>query len=242
MILTFAGMSIIGGISILTFTKTFGIVFLGTPRQQLKHEPVEVSFLMLLPQFIIVAVMTIIAFFPGFFIRIVITILSNSSFPDLNLNTTDLQVYLEVMKKISLSSLLFFAVTGIVFLIRYILTRGTEVKNSSTWGCGYLAPDPGMQYTGKSFSKSFGKLLNFMLTEKKEYIEIERNETFPATRKHSSHYIDFIESRLIEPVILLLKRFINMFQFIQNGKIQAYVIYGIVFILAIFIGTVLNLW
>ena len=37
MIITFAGMSIIGGISILTFTKTFGTIFLGTPTTEIKH-------------------------------------------------------------------------------------------------------------------------------------------------------------------------------------------------------------
>ena len=37
MIIAFAGMSIIGGISLLTFTKTFGTLFLGTPRQKIKH-------------------------------------------------------------------------------------------------------------------------------------------------------------------------------------------------------------
>ena len=34
MILAFAGMSLIGGISILAFTKTFGTVFLGTPTSE----------------------------------------------------------------------------------------------------------------------------------------------------------------------------------------------------------------
>jgi hydrogenase-4 component B len=33
MIITFAGLSIIGGNSILTFTKTFSTIFLGNPRQ-----------------------------------------------------------------------------------------------------------------------------------------------------------------------------------------------------------------
>jgi formate hydrogenlyase subunit 3/multisubunit Na+/H+ antiporter MnhD subunit len=50
MILTFAAMSLIGGISILAFTKTFGTIFLGSPRQTFNHEPHEVSSLMLLPQ------------------------------------------------------------------------------------------------------------------------------------------------------------------------------------------------
>ena len=99
-----------------------------------------------------------------------------------------------------------------------------------------------MQYTGKSYSKSFGKLLGFVMIEKKGYDEIEKEEIFPESRKYHSFYLDFFETYLINPVILFMTRFINLFQFVQNGKIQAYVIYGIVFILAIFIGTVLNFW
>ena len=81
MIITFAGLSMIGGISLLTFTKTFGTIFLGTPRQKLKHEPVEVSTLMLLPQYLIIAAMILIAFLPGYFIGIAGTILNSNTFP-----------------------------------------------------------------------------------------------------------------------------------------------------------------
>lgn len=242
MIMTFAGMSIIGGISILTFTKTFSTIFLGNPRQKLKHEPVEVSLLMLLPQYFIIVVMIFIAFFPGYFINLIGTILNVNSFPNIVFNIVDLQWYLTVMKNISLASVLFLTVIGTVFLIRWMLTRRTIKEYSSTWGCAWLAPNERMQYTGKSFSKSFGKLLNFLLIEKKGYTEIERNETFPDSRKYRSFYLDIFETKIINPVIVLIIRFINLFQFIQNGKIQAYVIYGIVFILAIFLGTVLNLW
>jgi formate hydrogenlyase subunit 3/multisubunit Na+/H+ antiporter MnhD subunit len=242
MILTFAGMSIIGGISILAFTKTFGTIFLGSQRYELNHEPEEVSNLMLLPQFLIVAFILVIAFFPGIFINLLGLVLNKGTFPDISFSMNELDNYLAIMKNISLFSVLFIALTGIVFLARWLLTRGVEEKYVSTWGCGYTAPNVRMQYTGKSFSKSFGKLLNFMLIEKKGYTEIDRKETFPVTRKYRSFYLDFFESRIINPVIYSIKRFINLFQFIQNGKIQAYVIYGIVFILVIFIGTVLNFW
>lgn len=242
MIMTFAGMSIIGGISILTFTKTFSAIFLGNPRQKLKHEPVEVSILMLLPQYFIITVMIFIAFFPGYFINMIGTIPNVNSFPNIVFKIVDLQWYLTVMKNISLASVLLVTIIGSVFLLRWMLTRRTVKEYSSTWGCACLAPNERMQYTGKSFSKSFGKLLNFLLIEKKGYAEIERNETFPESRKYRSFYLDIFETKIINPVILLIIRFINLFQFIQNGKIQAYVIYGIVFILAIFLGTVLNLW
>jgi hydrogenase-4 component B len=242
MILTLAGVSIIGGISILTFTKTFGTIFLGSPRQKLKNEPEEVPFLMLLPQYIIAGVMILIAFFPGFLINLIGMILNKNIFPLISFNISDLQLYMAIMKNISLFSVLFLAITGLMFLLRRFITRKTEKRFASTWGCGYLAPNERMQYTGKSFSKSFGKLLNFVVIEKKGYSEIKRDEIFPAPRKYRSHYLDFVENNIIEPSVKLMLRFINIFQFIQNGKIQAYVIYGIVFILAIFIGTVLNLW
>jgi len=51
LVFTLAGLSIIGGISILTFTKTFGTIFLGNERSPLKHRPEEVSLNMLFPQY-----------------------------------------------------------------------------------------------------------------------------------------------------------------------------------------------
>jgi hydrogenase-4 component B len=242
MILSFAGMSVIGGLSLLTFTKTFGTIFLGTPRQTLKHEPVEVSLLMLIPQYFIIALMLSVAFFPGFFIGLTGVIINKSIFPSISLKISDVLNYSAVLKNISICSALFLGIAGGVYLIRKALTGKIAGEYSTTWGCGYPAPNVKMQYTGKSFSKSFGKLMNFMLTEKKGYNEISKSEIFPVTRKYRSFYLDFFDSRIIDPAILLITRFINMFQFVQNGRIQTYVIYGIVFILVIFLGTVLNFW
>jgi len=242
MILTFAGLSVIGGISILTFTKTFGTIFLGSPRQKPEHEPTEVSFLMILPQYLIVAVMLIIAFVPGYFVSILGKMLNSGFLHDAAFDAESLSGYTGVMRNISLASFLFILIVAFIFILRKALIKDKTEEISSTWGCGYAAPDPRMQYTGKSFSKSFGKLLNFMIIEKKGYAEITSNETFPESRKYRSFYLDIIENKIIDPVVQLLIRFINLFQFIQNGRIQAYVIYGIVFILAIFLGTILNLW
>ena len=46
MILCVSGLALVGSISILTFTKSFGIIFLGSPRTEIVHEPKEVSFIM----------------------------------------------------------------------------------------------------------------------------------------------------------------------------------------------------
>jgi hydrogenase-4 component B len=242
MIMSFAAISLIGGISILTFTKTFGTIFLGTPRNEMKHEPAEVSLIMLLPQYLILALMICIGLFPVYFVSIAGSVLNSNSFHTFTIDMSGLNSYLSVMKSISFYSLMFLVLVGLIFLIRWYLTRGLERTYKPTWGCAYVAPNNRMQYTGKSFSKTFGKLLNFIMIEKKGYTEISREETFPAQRKYRSFYLDILDKKVIEPALSLVYRFINLFQFVQNGRIQAYVIYGIVFILVIFIGTILSFW
>jgi hypothetical protein len=97
-----------------------------------------------------------------------------------------------------------------------------------------------MQYTGKSFSKSLGKMFNFILVEEKKYKELEPGEIFPEKRRHGSHYHDFFEFRFINFITHQLVYAANYFKFIQNGRVQSYVWYGIVFMVAIFTLTVLN--
>jgi formate hydrogenlyase subunit 3/multisubunit Na+/H+ antiporter MnhD subunit len=242
MILTIAGLSFIGGVSLLTFTKTFGTIFLGVPRKDLKHEPKEVSALMLVPQYIILLSMIAISFFPVYFVNIVVKIVNINTFQDLSISGLGLSDYLSVMKNISFASVLFLIVTGLIFFLRWVVSRKAEKEISATWGCAYIAPNTKMQYTGKSYSKSLGKLLNFMMIEKKGFAELKSDEVFPEQRKYRSFYLDVIESKIIDPILLLIRRFTDLFQFVQNGRIQAYVIYGIVFILVIFIGTILNFW
>jgi hydrogenase-4 component B len=98
-----------------------------------------------------------------------------------------------------------------------------------------------MQYSGKSFSKSLGKLLNFIILEEKKYKEISAKEIFPVDRKHSSHYNDFFVTKIFDGIIDRLLYALNFFKFIQNGKIQMYILYGIFFIMLIFLVTFFKL-
>ncbi len=122
----------------------------------------------------------------------------------------------------------------------YFVSRH-PIQKTATWGCGYVAPNVQMQYTGKSYSKSLGKLLDIVVKEKKKYTEIELGEIFPKTRNHNSHFVDFFENTIFDRTTKQLLKFLNYFQFIQNGKVQMYVIYGLFFILLIFFGTLFNL-
>ena len=71
MIFSLAGLALIGGISMLTFTKSFGTIFLGNPRTHLHQQPREVTLGMRLPQYFILIIMLSIGLFPQFYFSVV---------------------------------------------------------------------------------------------------------------------------------------------------------------------------
>jgi formate hydrogenlyase subunit 3/multisubunit Na+/H+ antiporter MnhD subunit len=240
MICSVAALALIGGISILAFTKNFGTVFLGNPRTRLHREPHEVTADMRIPQCGIIAVMLSVGLLPGFYFSVVRKIVEKSIPALLVQNTTDLASMINGIAGIGQFFLLFVVLSLAVYRIKKYVTRNSETRLEDTWVCAYSPVSPRLQYTGKSFSKSIGKLFDFIVIENKKYKEIPANEIFPRTRKHSSHYIDFFETLLINPVVERIIYSMNYFRFIQNGKIQMYVLYGILFITLIFLGTVFN--
>jgi formate hydrogenlyase subunit 3/multisubunit Na+/H+ antiporter MnhD subunit len=241
MISGIAGLALIGGIAVLTFTKAFGVIFLGSPRTNHTEHSHEVLPIMRLPQYFIILVIILIGIFPQFFFEIILTVLKSS----LSIkNTVDFSVAdstVSAITSVGRFSFVFIILSLIFIFIRYRLIKQKTNVFKETWGCGYTAANVKMQYTGKSFSKTLGKLLNFIIKEDKKYKEIEKNELFPLGRSHDSVYLDFAEDKIINPAMKSLNHFLNYFQFIQNGKVQRYVLYGIIFIILIFLGTVFNL-
>ncbi|MFN8254619.1 MAG: proton-conducting transporter membrane subunit [Bacteroidales bacterium] len=242
LVLSLAGLSIIGGVSILTFTKTFGTIFLGSERQNLPQKPKEVPFSTLLPQYIIIGVMLCISFFTAFFIQPISNLINQLPKHDQIPDSMALINYTKNIANLNYFSLLFVGIIGLVWLFRFAVSGKNQKSASLTWGCGYVAPGNRMQYTGKSFSKPLAKLFGFLLIEQKHYQELGQGETFPPKRKYVTHYLDFFEFRFIDPLVQRLIYGANYFKFIQNGHMQWYVLYGIVFIVSVFLLTFLNIF
>lgn len=240
LVVTLGGLSIIGGISVLTFTKTFGTIFLGSERKQLHHTPVEVSRLMLWPQYLIIVIMLSVAFLPQLYLNLIANLLGRLGGAVSFAGLSGLTAYSESIININLYFLVFVAIVAVIWIVRTIVTKGRTQEYGPTWGCAYVAPNSRMQYTGKSFSKSLGKMFGFILPEEKKYKELDPTEVFPHHRKYVSHYHDLFEYRMINLITQRLVYAANYFKFIQNGRVQSYVWYGIVFMLAIFTLTVLN--
>ena len=239
--LTLAGLSLIGGISILAFTKSFSTIFLGVEREKLSHQPHEVSSNMLLPQYIIIGIMLSISFFPQFYLSAINSILSGLFLSSFSIPQNSLLSYTNSISAISICAALFMVLILVVWGIRSRVVKNKPVEIGPTWGCGYVAPNTRMQYTGKSFSKPLSKVFNYLLLEKKQYHELEPNEIFPEKRSYASVYNDFLEHQIIGKITNRIVFSSGYFKFIQNGRTQTYVLYGILFIVVFLALTFLNI-
>jgi hypothetical protein len=85
-----------------------------------------------------------------------------------------------------------------------------------------------MQYTATSFVRTYRKLAAPVLLVHRKNVAI--TEIFPHEKRiYETHPEDALEVDLINKPINLLQRFLSFFRFIQNGKIQYYLLYGLVF-------------
>jgi hydrogenase-4 component B len=230
-------LSMAGGVSMLTFTKAFGTIFLGEPRVANDHAPAEVSFLMRLPLYLIITVMLAIGLFPNLFLTPVFSIIQ-SLMPGTPLLLSNLTT---TIASVGRASLLLIGLIALLLLVRKSASLKKKAEKSPTWGCGYASTTPAMQYTGKSFSKSLAKLFGFITIENKKYKELQTSSVFPSPRTYVSMYLEFFETRIIEPFVKTFLNFLGFFKFIHNGRTQLYVLYGFLFMIVLIMLSLLNM-
>jgi len=179
-----------------------------------------------------------IVFFPAFFMKGVSEILRGYMPAVSGLELSGLGEPVRWLRSLSLNFFFFVLLCTFLLWLRTV-KRKSSIRSFSlpVWGCAFVGSSEKTQYTGKSFSKPLAKIFHFLLPEQKKYHEIKTGELYPKTREYSSFYLDFIETRLLNPGLNLLVQCTRYFEFIQNGRVQSYVLYGILFIFIIFLLT-----
>ncbi len=219
------GLALIGGLAMLCFTKAFGSVFLGTARHQFHHTPKEAGVGKLIPMYAVVFLIMAIGLFPKFFIAAFskpVSLFAGNNFSSGHLPAGD------TLSMIGICSAAFILLAGLIYFIRKGMTVNKPVEFNTTWGCGYTGSTEKMQYTASSFIRAYRKLAEPILSIHKKKKEIEG--IFPEKGGQETHPYDKAEKWLIDFPLQLLKGFFNRFTFLQNGNLQFYILYGIVFI------------
>jgi formate hydrogenlyase subunit 3/multisubunit Na+/H+ antiporter MnhD subunit len=228
MVFSLFGLVLIGGLAIMCFTKAFGTVFLGNPRHQLHSPPVEAETGSLIAMYAGLLLIIGIGIFPKYFISALaqpLGLFANKIGPGIQ---NQAMLSFEALNWIGLCAMGMALLATVIFFIRKKVTQNKPKSINATWGCAYIAPSSKMQYTASSFVRTYRKLAEPMLTITKKKEDIKG--VFPVNGRHETHPYDKAEAWLIDIPLRQLQFFINRFSFLQNGYLQVYIIYGVVFI------------
>ena len=230
------GLVLIGGLAMLCFTKAFGAVFLGNPRQHFNHSPTEANTGKLIPMYLIVVLIISIGLFPNFFLKLLsepIKLFLDKIPVFSSINNGSSILATETMEYISWSVIGFMLLSGFVFFIRKKLTANKPIAISPTWGCAYVGDNKKMQYTATSFIHTYRKLVDPLLSIHKKEREVKG--IFPIDAWHETHPKDKVEEWLIKIPLKTLRFLLGKFRFLQNGNPQFYMLYGVIFIIGVLI-------
>jgi hydrogenase-4 component B len=169
--LSIAGLACIGGLAFFCFSKAFGMIFLGKPRENLLPEPKEAGVAQLSVMYLATLLMVGIGILPAFFAQFLEEPVKQytriGKFP---FSATGMMRE-ATLSQIGRLSLLFIGITGLLLFVRKIIQYRKPQALGPVWGCGYPAANPRMQYTADSFAGSYlemaGPVLGIRLKENK---------------------------------------------------------------------------
>ena len=228
MLFAILGLVLIGGLAMICFTKAFSIVFLGIPRKIDINNVEEDKKPMVYPLYTIVGLIIAIGILPNMFIRVIALPVGQFS---VVANQASIEAFNSVVKTSSLIGIyaaVFIAFVAIMYYLRRYFTRNKPALISTTWGCGFTGSNVKMQYTASSYIRTYRKLIEPFLRVRK--FKSEAVGIFPTPIHHETHPYDKVEHILIDKPIGILRRILSRFTFLQSGNVQAYILYGFIFI------------
>jgi hydrogenase-4 component B len=225
-------LALIGALAVACFVKVFGVVFLGTARSDHARHAAECGPPMLGAMGTLAACCFFIGLLPGLVAPTLGRALSawDPTLSDAGARLAELTPFgwITVMGFLLLGALL---AGGL--LLRHLLHRG-GVEKGATWGCGYAAPTPRIQYTASSFAQMLVGLFSWVL-----WPGVQRPGKlglFPEKTHFHSEVPDTVLDRGVVPLFRSVARVFTWFRVLQQGSIQV----SLLFILAALF--VLLLW
>ncbi len=172
----------------------------------------------------------LIGIFPELFFEILI--MPVETLMDLN-GITGVEEPLAIIQIIAMSALLMlFIVTLLMYIKRY---SNKKTETAPTWGCGYDRELPHAQYTGSSYASPFLSMLKPLF---KKIFDIEKpRKLFPKSAHFSLKIEDIEEAYVINPLLKFDEWFLSKFEKLQNGNLQDYLKYGLIFLIIAIIGS-----
>jgi len=229
---------LIGGLAIFCFTKVFSIMFLGQPRTKLPEHNSEASGVMLSAKLLPVILIVFIGVVPALTVGPLTGIVSDLF---ARARLFDPEPIMTPVKYLSLAALILAAAGLTVWLLRKLTEIRRKPVHGPTWGCGYTAVNERQQYTATSFIQEYAGLIRPVVKNGASNITYTPEEIFPEERDFHTSSSDFFRSRIIMRPANYIVNMLRKAAVMQTGKLQHYVLYALMFMVLIFLLTVLKI-
>jgi formate hydrogenlyase subunit 3/multisubunit Na+/H+ antiporter MnhD subunit len=233
LIISIAALALAGTMAMLCFSKATGITFLGEPRTEIATNVTsDVGIAMLLPMGILAFLSLMIGLFPQYFINLVL--MPTMMFIDINMMDNMFYSVVSLTQHLSWCFFIFLLILLSAVILRLIINR--KSKEYVTWGCGYDRPNAHMQYTPSSFDNLFVSTLKPLF---KRISHIKKpKDLFPNDAYFELEIEDIEEAYIVEPIIKMDEKILSKFERIQNGNMQQYILFGLIFLVIAIIGLI----
>lgn len=227
-----ASLSLIGGLAIATYTKVYGIIFLGEPRSPESANASEVPTMMKLPLGFLAILCVSLGFFAPWTLKLIQPSLG-VIMPHLPGGQGALMDYSETLGIITAVFVVLVAMVCLLMWYRHVLLKHRRRDYTVTWDCGYARPNPRMQYTASSFAQP---LMDVFIGFMRRHRRIQSpTGYFPSTSKFDTDTRDLFRERLFVPFFHRMNKLLSLLRWVQQGRIQLYVLYIVITLIAVLI-------
>lgn len=235
MLFAISGLALVGTMAILCFTRAFSVIFLGLPRTETAQKVQgDVGKSMIFPMSFLAILTLLIGVYPQYvFWYIKKVILALVPMTTMNIFSVCYEP-MRLMQTIALYVIAFLVFLTILILLKLKLTN-SKIELHDTWGCGYNRANNRMQYSASSYASPFLSMLKPLF---KKVFDVEKpRKLFPKAAHFNLHIEDIEEAYVINPLLKSDEWFLSKFESIQSGNIQAYIKYGLIFLVLVIIGS-----
>jgi hydrogenase-4 component B len=211
-------LAMIGALAVACFVKVLGAVFLWTPRSEHASRAHESGLSMRMPMGVLAAVCVFIGLGP-WVVAPALRLAVSTWAPEVG----DAAPPLAVLAPLGWIGWGLVIALALAALLLWRRLRNSEVTAGPTWGCGYVAPTPRMQYTSSSFAETLVGLFAWALRPR-----VHRPAAlalFPQKTVFHSEVPDTVLDDAVLPAFRAAGWLARSFRVFQQGSVQAYLLY-----------------
>lgn len=234
LVISIGALAMVGTMAVLCFSKASGIMFLGEARSDAASQVKEdVSAVMILPMSVLALFTLLIGVLPQFVMKFIMPPVSQFTGGQESLPI--FESVFGLMQQLSICFAVFFIILLVVFVVRTLINRRYE--EHCTWGCGYNRANPHMQYTASSYASPFISTLK-PLFKRVSHIK-KPKDLFPKEAYYELEIEDIEEAYIVNPIVKWDEKILAKFERIQNGNMQQYILFGLIFLVLAIVGLII---